>query len=153
MPGTRPSRPVGSRFWIPRPRRGGCGNPILSHFAPNAARQSLRSREGGLLFDRTIPLPSSGPWDEKDLIGNPPLPMFVEVVGSLATIMDICGSRDRHLAGGAADASSAAARSGSRKVLSRSGWCSTDRKRLQKNDDGRRRATVVPRSLVQGSAQ
>jgi hypothetical protein len=32
------------------------------------------------LFDRTIPLPSSGPWDEKDLIGNPPLPMFVEVV-------------------------------------------------------------------------
>jgi hypothetical protein len=46
------------------------------------------------LFDRTIPLPSSGPWDEKDLIGNPPLPMFVEVVGpagSHATIMDICG--------------------------------------------------------------
>ena len=46
------------------------------------------------LFDRTIPLPSSGPWDKKDLIGNPPLPMFVEVVGpagSLATIMDICG--------------------------------------------------------------
>jgi hypothetical protein len=46
------------------------------------------------LFDRMIPLPSSGPWDEKDLIGNPPLPRFVEVVnpaGSLATIMDICG--------------------------------------------------------------
>jgi hypothetical protein len=46
------------------------------------------------LFDRTIALPSSGPWDEKDLIGNPPLPMFVEAVGpagSLATIMDICG--------------------------------------------------------------
>jgi hypothetical protein len=45
------------------------------------------------LFDRTIPLPSSGPWDEKDLISNP-LPMFVEVVGpagSLATMMDICG--------------------------------------------------------------
>jgi hypothetical protein len=46
------------------------------------------------LFDRTIALPSSGPWEEKDLIGNPPLPMFVEAVGpagSLATIMDICG--------------------------------------------------------------
>jgi len=27
-----------------------------------------------------LPLPSSGPWDEKDLIGNPPLPLFVEVV-------------------------------------------------------------------------
>jgi hypothetical protein len=35
-----------------------------------------------------LSLPSSGPWDEKDLIGHPPLPMFVEVVGpagSLAT--------------------------------------------------------------------
>jgi hypothetical protein len=43
------------------------------------------------LFDRMITLPSSGPWDEKALIGNPPLPMFVEVVrlaGSLATIME-----------------------------------------------------------------
>jgi hypothetical protein len=28
-----------------------------------------------------ISLPSRGPWDEKALIGNPPLPMFVEVVG------------------------------------------------------------------------
>jgi hypothetical protein len=27
-----------------------------------------------------IALPSSGLWDEKDLIGNPLLPMFVEVV-------------------------------------------------------------------------
>jgi hypothetical protein len=36
-----------------------------------------------------IPLALSGPWDEKDLIGYPPFPMFVEVVGpagSLATI-------------------------------------------------------------------
>jgi hypothetical protein len=34
------------------------------------------------------------PVGQKDLIGNPPLPMFVEAVGpagSLATIMDICG--------------------------------------------------------------
>jgi hypothetical protein len=29
-----------------------------------------------------IPLPSSGPWDEKDLIGNPPLPTFVEAQGA-----------------------------------------------------------------------
>jgi acyl-CoA synthetase (AMP-forming)/AMP-acid ligase II len=28
-----------------------------------------------------VPLPSSGPWHKNDLIGNPPLPMFVEVVG------------------------------------------------------------------------
>jgi hypothetical protein len=38
-----------------------------------------------------ISLPSRGPWDEKALIGNPPLPMFVEVVGlagSLGTIME-----------------------------------------------------------------
>ena len=35
-----------------------------------------------------------GPLDKKAVIGNPPLRVFVEVVGlagSLATIMDICG--------------------------------------------------------------
>jgi hypothetical protein len=35
-----------------------------------------------------IHLPSSGPWDEKDLIGNPPLPMFVEVVGPAGSLAD-----------------------------------------------------------------
>jgi hypothetical protein len=37
-----------------------------------------------------ISLPSRGPWDEKALIGNPPLPMFevVGLAGSLGTIME-----------------------------------------------------------------
>src|SRR6516225_3553046 len=37
-----------------------------------------------------IPLPSSGPWDEKDLIGNPPLPMFVKAVGPAGRGLDCC---------------------------------------------------------------
>jgi len=37
-----------------------------------------------------IPLPSSGPWDEKDLIGNPPLPTFVEAVGPAGRGLDCC---------------------------------------------------------------
>src|SRR6516164_7458428 len=37
-----------------------------------------------------IPLPSSDPWDEKDLIGNPPLPTFVEAVGPAGRGLDCC---------------------------------------------------------------
>jgi hypothetical protein len=30
------------------------------------------------------------PWDEKDLIGNPPLPTFVEAVGPAGRGLDCC---------------------------------------------------------------
>jgi hypothetical protein len=58
------------------------------------SQQTFGSSEDGAVVRSYDPLPSSGPWDEKDLIGNPPLPGFVEVVGpagSLATTLDICG--------------------------------------------------------------
>jgi hypothetical protein len=55
---------------------------VRIHSPPAESQQTFgSSNDGGPLFDRMIPLPSSGPWDEKDLIGNPPLPTFVEAVG------------------------------------------------------------------------
>ena len=52
------------------------------------------SNDGGPLFDRMILLPSSGPWDEKDLIGNPPLPTFVEAVGPAGRGLACCRRYD-----------------------------------------------------------
>jgi hypothetical protein len=72
-----------------RAHRGtGSSNPLSSSGESTNFRFLSRRRP---LFDRMISLPSRGPWDEKALICNPPLPMFVEVAGlagSLATIME-----------------------------------------------------------------
>jgi hypothetical protein len=59
-------------------RGTGSSNPLPSSGESTNFRFLSRRRP---LFDRMISLPSRGPWDEKALIGNPPLPMFVEVVG------------------------------------------------------------------------
>jgi hypothetical protein len=48
---------------------------VRIHLPPAESQQTFgSSNNGGPLFDRMIPLPSSGPWDEKNLISNPPLP-------------------------------------------------------------------------------
>ena len=86
--GPRPSRRLPECFG--NPGLSCCGTKSSSPSPSSAESTNFRFLYRRPLFDRMIPLPSSSPWDEKDLIGNPLLPTFVEAVGPAGRGFDCC---------------------------------------------------------------